>query len=156
MPMQIILREDVDHLGRRGDVVKVADGYARNYLLPKRLAYVFTEGMRKQVETEARAKKSREAREQVEAQALAQRLREVDVIRFARRAGDTGILFGSVTSADVAEAITAQGFSVDRRQVRLEEPIKRVGTHRIPVHLHKEISVEVVIEIEPEGGEAKP
>lgn len=153
--MQIILREDVEHLGRRGDVVKVAEGYARNYLLPKRLAYVFTEGMREQVETESRAKKAREGRERQEAESLASRLREVTVVRFTRRAGANGTLFGSVTNTDVAEGLNGLGFTIDRRQVRLDEPIKRVGTHRIPVHLHKDLVVEVVVEIEPEGGEAQ-
>ncbi len=148
---QLILREDVEHLGKRGDVVRVADGYARNYLIPKKLAYAFTEGMRKQVETESRAKKAREQRERLSAEATAARLRELTVLRFQRRAGDNGTLFGSVTSADIAEVLVAQGFEVDKRQVRIDEPIKRTGTHRIPVHIHKDISVEVPIEVEPEG-----
>lgn len=152
--MQIILREDVEHLGRRGDVVKVADGYARNYLIPKSLGYRFSEGMRKQVETESRAKKSRETRERKDAETLALQLREVAVVRFTRRAGDSGTLFGSVTSSDIAEALAGMGYTIDRRQVRIDEPIKRTGTHRIPVHVHKDISIELAIEVEPEGGEA--
>lgn len=152
--MQLILREDVPHLGRRGDVVKVAAGYARNFLIPKRLAYVFTEGMRRQVATEGRAKEAREKRERSDADHLAARLREITVVRFARRAGESGTLFGSVTSADIAEQLTGMGHAVDRRQVRLEEPIKRTGTHRVPVHVYRDVSVELVIEVEAEGDEA--
>jgi large subunit ribosomal protein L9 len=152
--MQIILRENVEHVGSRGDVVKVADGYARNYLIPKRLAYPFTEGMRRQVDTEGRAKTAREARERKDAEALATRLRDVTVVRFARRAGDSGTLFGSVTNVDIAEALSTMGVTVDRRQLRIEEPIKRVGTHRITIHVHKEVSVPLVVEVEAEGGEA--
>ncbi len=149
--MQLILREDVEHLGRRGDVVKVAEGYARNYLIPKRLAYRFTEGMRKQVDHETRARTSRDKREQVEAESLAAKLREVSFVRFFRRAGDSGVLFGSVTNADIAEELTKQGLPVDRRQVRLDEPIKRTGTHRINIHVHKTLSVEIPVEVEPEA-----
>jgi large subunit ribosomal protein L9 len=152
--MQLILREDVPHLGRRGDVVKVAAGYARNYLIPKRLAYLFSEGQRRQVETESRARTSRDKRERSEAESLATRLRDVTVVRFKRRAGDTGTLFGSVTGPDIAEALSAMGLTVDRRQIRIEEPIKRTGTHRVPVHIHREISVELVVEVEPEGDDA--
>ncbi len=152
--MQIILREDVEHVGRRGDVVKVAPGYARNYLIPKKLAYPLTEGVRRQVETESRAKKAREVRERHEADALAAQLRELTVLRFSRRAGESGTLFGSVTNVDVAEAFAAQNLPVDRRQIRLEEPIKRVGTHRVTIHVYKDVQVEVVVEVEPEGGEA--
>ncbi len=152
--MQIILREDVEHVGRRGDVVKVAPGYARNYLIPKKLAYPLTEGVKRQVETESRAKKARDVRERVEAESLAAKLRELTVLRFSRRAGESGTLFGSVTNVDVAEAFAAQGMPVDRRQIRLEEPIKRVGTHRVTIHVYKDVEVEVVVEVEPEGGEA--
>ncbi len=152
--MELILREDVPHLGRRGQVVKVADGYARNFLIPKRLAYVLTEGVRRQVATESRAKESRETREREHADALARQLRALSVLRFSRRASDSGTLFGSVTTADVAEALVARGCAVDKKHVRLEEPIKRTGTHRIPVHIHRDLEVEVVIEVEPEGAEA--
>lgn len=154
--MEIILREDVPHLGRRGHVVKVADGYARNFLIPKRLAYVLTEGVRRLVETESRAKANREAKEHETADALARQLRALSVIRFNRRASESGTLFGSVTNADLAEALGARGCTVDKRQVRLEEPIKRTGTHRVPVHVHREIEVEIVVEVEPEGAEATP
>ncbi|MBP7146808.1 MAG: 50S ribosomal protein L9 [Acidobacteria bacterium] len=152
--MRIVLREDVPHVGRRGEVVKVADGYARNYLIPKRLAYLFTDGVERQVETELRARTAREQREKVEAGALADRLRGLDVLRFFRRVGETGSLYGSVTSPDIAEALGERGLEIDRRQIRLDEPIKRPGTFRVPVHLHREVEVEIVVEVEPE--EAAP
>ncbi|HNX19229.1 MAG TPA: 50S ribosomal protein L9 [Acidobacteriota bacterium] len=151
--MQIILREDVEHVGKRGDVVKVADGFARNYLIPKKLAYLVTPGVRKQVESEARAKVARENRARTDAEAIAARLRELTVLRFARMAGESGALFGSVTNIDVAEALIAQGFEVDRKQVRLDEPIKRVGTHRVTVHIFKDVAVDLVVEVEAEGTE---
>jgi large subunit ribosomal protein L9 len=153
--MELILREDVPHLGRRGQVVKVAAGYARNYLIPKRLAYVLTEGVRQQVDTESRAKVARDARERGEADTVAARLRALSVLRFARRASEAGTLFGSVTNADVAQALAGRGCLIDKREIRLEEPIKRVGTHRIPVHIHRDVVVEVVVEVEPEEGEAQ-
>jgi len=152
--MELILREDIPHLGRRGQVVKVAAGYARNYLIPKRLAYVLTDGVRRQVQSESRAKETREVRERTDAEGLAARLREIAVIRFARRAGEAGTLFGSVTAADVAEELAARGCPVDRRHVRLEEPIKRTGTHRIAIHIHRDIAAELAVEVEAEGSEA--
>lgn len=148
--MEIILREDVPHLGRRGEVVKVADGYARNYLIPKRLAYLVTPGIKKQVETETRAKKSRDIRERKQAEVALARLKDVPVIRFQRRAGETGTLFGSVGNADIGEELTKLGLEIDKRQVRLSEPIKRIGTHRVTVHLYKDLEAEVVIEVDPE------
>lgn len=149
--MQVILREHVEHLGRRGEVVKVADGYARNFLIPKRLAYKFTEGVRRQVETEARAKTAREAKDRDNAEAVLSRIESIGVIRLTRKAGETGSLFGSVTNIDLAEALASRGVDVDRRSIRLDAPLKRIGTHRTTIHLHPEIDAELVIEIEPEA-----
>ena len=152
--MQVILRESVPNLGDSGDVVTVTDGYARNYLLPQRLAYRFTEGMRRQVETEARARSAREGRERAANEAFADRLRAIQVVRFERKVGEHGVLYGSVTNVDIAAELAAKGIEVDRRTVRLEEPIKRSGTHRVVVHLDAELEVELAVEVEPEGGEA--
>lgn len=146
--MQIILRDDVEHLGRRGEVVKVAPGYARNFLIPKGLAYLVTSGIKRQVETELRARTAREARESQTARQLAEQLAALTVVRFFRRAGETGVLFGSVTAADLASEFAKAGAAVDKRQIRLPEPIKRVGTHRVMIHVHKDVDVEVVVEVE--------
>lgn len=151
--MQVILRENVPNLGKSGDVVTVADGYARNYLLPKRLAYRFTEGVRRQVETEARARSAREDRERAASESLAARLQDLQVLRFERKVGELGALYGSVTNIDIAEELAAKGIDIDRRSVRLDEPIKRPGTHRVVVHLQAELEVELAVEVEPEGGE---
>lgn len=148
--MQLILREDVPHLGRRGEVVKVADGYARNYLLPKRLAYPVTAGISKQIETEGRARVAREARELTAAETVAARLRELQLVRLYRKAGETGAFYGSVTAADIASELEAKGVAVDKRDVRLDEPIKKPGTYRVPVHIHRNVNVELVVEVEPE------
>ena len=152
--MQIILREDIPHLGRRGDVVKVADGYARNYLLPKRLAYLVTPGIKKQIESEGRARFAREVRERRDAESLAQQLRDVQVLRLFRKAGETGVFYGSVTAADIAAALEARGFTVDKRNVRLDDPIKKPGTYRVPVHVYRDVNVELVVEVEPEDAAA--
>ena len=148
--MQVILRENVDHLGKRGDVVKVAAGYARNFLIPKRLAYPFTQGVRRQVETETRARVARDARDRENAEAIRDRIGQLEVVRLRRRAGETGSLFGSVTNKDIAEVLDGRGVAVDRRSIRLAEPIKRIGTHRVIVHLHQDIEAELAVEVEPE------
>ncbi len=148
--MQLILREDVPHLGRRGEVVKVAEGYARNYLLPKRLAYPVTPGVRKQIDTEGRARVAREARELHAAEAVATRLHEIQLVRLFRKAGETGAFYGSVTAADIAGELESQGLAIDKRDVRLDEPIKKPGTYRVPIHVHRNVNVELVVEVEPE------
>ncbi|UCF66192.1 MAG: 50S ribosomal protein L9 [Acidobacteriota bacterium] len=150
--MELILRDDVPDLGRRGEIVDVAAGFARNYLIPKRLAYRITPGIRRQVEIESRAREAQQARARSDADALAARLQELQVLRFQRRVGAAGVLYGSVTSAEIAEALVAQGIAVDRRDVRLDEPIKRMGTHRVTVHVYGELNVELAIEVEPEEG----
>ena len=142
--MEVILREHVEHLGRRGDVVKVADGYARNYLLPRKLALTLTEGNRKQIERERQFAEKREADERVAAEAMAARLAGLE-IAIARRVGETEALYGSVTSADIAEALAAKGFEVDRRRVQLAEPIKQLGQFDVPVRLHREVTATVKV-----------
>ncbi len=152
--MDVILREHVDKLGKRGDVIRVADGFARNFLIPNKLAYKLTEGVRRQVESEARATIAREERDAVAAQGVVEQINALQVVRFQRKAGAHGVLFGSVTNVDIAEALQAAGISVERRQIRLDDAIKRVGTHHVTVHLFREISAELAVEVEAEGGEA--
>src|SRR5512140_8839 len=129
--MEVILREHVDNLGRRGELVKVADGYARNYLLPRKMALLATEGNKKVIEREKVKFEVKEAEEQKVAQAVADRLANVE-IEIARRVGETDALFGSVTNADVADALAAKGFEMDRRKVVLHEPIKKLGEFDVP------------------------
>src|SRR5215467_7506938 len=130
--MEVILREHVDNLGRRGEVVKVADGYARNYLLPRKLALVATVGNKKQIERERAKFDAIEAEEQKVAQAIADRLAGVE-LEISRKVGETEALYGSVTTADIADALHAKGFDLDRRKVQLHEPIKKLGEFEIPV-----------------------
>jgi large subunit ribosomal protein L9 len=153
--MEVILRQYVEHLGRRGEIVKVADGYARNYLLPRKLALPATEGNRRHVERERRIMESREAEERSEAEALAARLADVD-ITFTRRVGDTEQLYGSVTGADVAEFLKARGFEVDRRKLILPEAIKTLGRHEVPLKLHREVTAALIVKVVRQGGEPVP
>ena len=144
--MEIILREHVDNLGRRGEIVKVANGYARNYLLPRKLALMVTEGNKKQVERERSKFDAKEADEKTVLEALAQRLSGVEIV-IARRVGDTDALYGSVTSADIAEALAAKGFDLDRRKLHLEEPIKRIGDVDVPLKLHRDVIVTLKVKV---------
>jgi large subunit ribosomal protein L9 len=152
--MEVILREHVDNLGRRGEVVKVADGYARNYLLPRKLALLATEGNKQQIERERAKFDAREAEERRVAEALAARLGSVD-IEIRRKVGDTDALYGSVTTADIAEALIAKGFEVDRRKLNLAEPIKKLGDYEVPLRLHREVTVPIKVKVAAEGGERK-
>ena len=145
--MEVILREHVDNLGRRGEVVKVADGYARNYLLPRKLALVVTEGNKNQIERE-RAKF-----DAVEAEAVAARMANVEV-EIARKVGETEALYGSVTTSDIAEALAVKGFDLDRRKLQLPEPIKRVGEFDIAVKLHRDVTATIKVKVVAEGREA--
>jgi large subunit ribosomal protein L9 len=147
--MEVILREPVEHLGDRGEVVKVADGYARNYLLPRKLALLATEGNKKQIQREKVKFDVKEAEERKIAEALAERLGNVEV-EIARRVGETEALYGSVTSGDVADALAAKGFEVDRRQLQLGDPIKRIGEYEIPVKLHRDVTAKVKLKVVPE------
>ena len=148
--MEVILREHVDNLGRRGEIVKVADGYARNYLLPRKLALPATEGNKKHVERERRILETREAGEREAAQAIASRLELVD-LTIARRVGDTEQLYGSVTAGDIADLLKAKGFEVDRRKLILPEALKSLGDHTVPLKLHREVTVPLTIHVVKEG-----
>ena len=144
--MEVILREDVEKLGARGQLVKVAPGYARNFLLPKRLAVAATEANKKIVEQERQAHLRREVKVETEAQDLAKLLGGVSVT-ISQKAGENDQLFGSVTSKDIAEALEKAGFTVDRRKVELSEPIKQLGEHKVPVKLHKAVTAEVTVKV---------
>ena len=144
--MEIILREDIDKLGRRGQVVKVAAGYARNYLLPKRLAVEATEANKKIIEQERQAHLRREAKQQTEAAELAKLISGVKVT-IAQKAGENDQLFGSVTAQDVVNALEKQDFTIERRKVQLEEPIKQLGEYRVPLKLHREVTAEITVEV---------
>jgi large subunit ribosomal protein L9 len=148
--MEVILREHVDNLGRRGDLVKVADGYARNYLLPRKMALLATEGNKKVIERERAKFEVKEAEEQKVAQAVADRLAAVE-IEIARRVGETDALFGSVTNADIAEVLAAKGFDIDRRKLSLHEPIKKLGVFDVPVKLHRDVVVTIKVKVVAEG-----
>ena len=148
--MEVILREHIDHLGRRGDLVKVADGYARNYLLPRKMALLATAGNKKVIEREKVKFDANEAEEQKIAQAVADRLANVE-IEIARRVGETDALFGSVTNADIAEALAAKGFDIDRRKLQLTDPIKKLGEFSVPVKLHRDVVVPVKVKVVAEG-----
>ena len=144
--MEIILREDIENLGVRGDVVKVAAGYARNFLLPKKLAVAATDSNRKIVEQERQSHLRKEAKEIGEMQELAKLVGAVTVT-IARKAGENDQLFGSVTTADISDALTAQHYNVDRRKIQLEEPIRTLGEHKISVRLHREVTAEITVNV---------
>jgi large subunit ribosomal protein L9 len=142
--MEVILREDIDKLGSRGEVVKVAPGYARNFLLPKRLAVAATDSNKKIVEQERQAHLRKEAKAVGEATQLAQIMTGATV-RIAQKAGENDQLFGSVTSKDIAEALAAQNYNIDRRKIQLDEPIRQLGEYKVPVKLHKDVTVEITV-----------
>jgi large subunit ribosomal protein L9 len=144
--MEVILREDVDKLGDRGQIVKVADGYARNFLLPKRLAVAATAANKKIVEQERQAHLRREAKEMGDAADLAKLLSGVSVT-IKQKAGEQDQLFGSVTAKDIAEALEKQDFTIERRKIHLEEPIKQLGQYKVTVKLHREVSAEVEVNV---------
>jgi large subunit ribosomal protein L9 len=146
MPIEVILKEHIDNLGRRGEIVKVADGYARNFLLPRKLALRVTEENKRQIERERAKAEAREAVELKEAQAQAARLQAADV-SIARRVGEHDTLYGSVTSADIAEALAALGLTVDRRKIQLPDPLKALGEHAVPIKLHRELTVPVTVKV---------
>ncbi len=144
--MEVILREDIEKLGSRGAVVKVASGYARNFLLPKRLAVAATEANKKIVEQERQSHLKREAKEAADATDLAKLMAAVEVT-IAHKAGDNDQLFGSVTAGDIATALEKQGYTIDRRKVQLDEPIKKLGDYKAQVKLHREVSVEIPVHV---------
>jgi len=146
MSIEVILKEHVEHLGRRGEIVKVADGYARNFLFPRKLALAVTDENKRQIERERAKAEAREAVELKDSQALAARLEAADV-SIARRVGEQDALYGSVTSADIAEALAALGITVDRRKIQLPDPLKTLGEDAVPVKLHREVTVPVKVKV---------
>jgi large subunit ribosomal protein L9 len=144
--MEVILREEIGKLGRRGDVVKVASGYARNYLLPNRLAVAATEGNKKIVEQERQAHLRRDAKEAADAGELGKLLGSAEVT-ITQKAGENDQLFGSVTAIDISVALEKQGYTIDRRKVHLEEPIKTLGDFKVSVRLHRDVTVEVPVHV---------
>ena len=147
--MEVILREDIEKLGNRGEVVKVANGYARNFLIPKRLAVVATPSNKNIVEQERQSHLRKEAKQAGEAQDLAKLLNGVTVT-INQKAGENDQLFGSVTSKDVADALAAKNFTIDRRKIQLDEPIKQLGEFKIPVRLHREVTAEITVVVAKE------
>jgi len=152
--MEVILRQYVEHLGKRGDIVKVAAGYARNYLLPRKLALPATDGNKRHVERERKIMEVKEADEKAQASAIASRIEAIDVV-ITRRVGETDALYGSVTSADIAEYLKSKGFEIDRRKLILPEPIKTIGDHKVPLKLHRDVTVPLVVKVVKEGAAAQ-
>ncbi len=144
--MNVILREDIDKLGTRGQLVKVAPGYARNFLLPNKMAVQATEANKKIVEQERQAHLRREAKVEGEAKDLGKMLGSV-AITISQKAGENDQLFGSVTSKDIAEALEKQGYSIERRKIVLEEPIKTLGEFKVPLRLHREVTAEITVHV---------
>ena len=144
--MEVILREDIDNLGTRGSVVKVAPGYARNFLLPKKMAVAATESNKKIVEQERQSHLKREAKESADAGDLGKLMAAVEVT-IAHKAGENDQLFGSVTATDVATALEKQGYTIDRRKVQLDEPIKKLGDYKVSVKLHRDVVVEIPVHV---------
>jgi large subunit ribosomal protein L9 len=144
--MEVILKEDINNLGHRGDVVKVADGYGRNFLLPKKLAMEATAANKAVIEQMKASAVRKSAKEKSEAEALVGQLNNVSLV-FERKVGEHDQLFGSVTSADIAHELEAKGFNIDRRKVHLEEPLKQLGEFHIPVKLHREVTAHVAVTV---------
>ncbi len=144
--MDVVLRERIEKLGDRGEVVAVKPGYARNFLLPKRKAVLATPHNVRQVEQEKAAAVRREAIEKNESEMLAQQLAEVS-LEFTRKVGEQDVLYGSVTSLDIAESLHQKGFEIDRRKIDLEEPLKSLGGHNVPIKLHREVTAVVSVEV---------
>ena len=144
--MELILREDVEKLGARGQVIKVADGYARNFLLPRRLAVVATEANKKIVEQERQAHLRKEAKEKAAAQELGNMMTGV-VVTISQKAGEQEQLFGSVTAKDIAEALEAQDYKIERRKIQMPEPIRQLGEHKVPVRLHRDVTIEITVNV---------
>jgi large subunit ribosomal protein L9 len=147
----VLLREDIDDLGARGEIVKVKAGYARNFLLPRKLAVEATASNVKQIEQERAALLKKAATERATAEGQASQLGKL-TLTFERKVGEHGLLYGSVTSMDIAEALQSKGYEIDRRRINLRDAIKEVGEYTVPVRLHREVSVEVPVVVTPEGG----
>ncbi len=147
---KVLLREDVDDLGARGEIVRVRAGYARNYLLPRNLAVEATAGNVKGIEAERAALLKKEAKERSTAEAQSQQMTSL-VLEFKRKAGEQGALYGSVTSMDVAEALREKGYEIDRHRIHLREPLKRLGEFSVPVRLHREVTIDLKVKVSAEG-----
>ncbi len=147
--MEVILREDVDHLGRIGEVVRVKNGYARNYLIPYGKAYLANEGNKRQVEIEHTRRAERLAFDKSEAEVFAARLADVTLV-FTAKTGDGDRLFGSITTADIADKLAEAGHQVDRRHIELHEPIKIIGEHRVRIRLHMDVTPEILVTVTKE------
>ncbi|HTM36838.1 MAG TPA: 50S ribosomal protein L9 [Terriglobales bacterium] len=150
--MEVILKEDVAKLGSRGDVVKVAEGYGRNFLLPRKLAIEATTGNKQVIEQMRAAAVRRSAKEKAQAEELSKQFDGLSV-SFARRAGEQDHLFGSVTSSDIGDALDKKGFNIDRRKIQLHEPLKTLGEFTVPVKLHKDVTAHLKVLIEKEAAE---
>src|SRR5438309_6989807 len=148
---QVLLREDIDNLGSRGEIVRVKAGYARNYLLPRKLAVEATANNVRQIEGERAALVKREAKERSTAEAQADQLGSL-TLSFERKVGEAGVLYGSVTSMDIAHALKEKGYEIDRRRIVLREPIKRFGNYMVPVRLHRDVTIELPVSVLGEGG----
>jgi large subunit ribosomal protein L9 len=146
MSIEVILKEHVDHLGRRGEVVRVAPGYARNFLFPRRLALAVTDENKRQIERERARAEAKDAEELKDAKALQTRL-EAAEIAIGRRVGENETLYGSVTSVDIAEALAARDLTIDRRRIQLAEPLKTLGEHQVPVKLHRDITATLKVKV---------
>jgi len=144
--MEVILREHVDNLGKRGEVVKVANGYARNFLLPRKLALAVTDANKRQIEREREAAEARELEEKSQAEAFAQRLSQTEV-EIHRRVGENNTLYGSVTSSDIAAALAAKGFEIDKRKIQLHDALKALGEVTVPIKVHREVTSQVKVTV---------
>jgi large subunit ribosomal protein L9 len=152
--MEVILKEDIIKLGHRGDVIKVADGYGRNYLLPQKLAIEATAANKAVIEQMKGSALRKSAREKVDAESFATQLSEVELV-FERKVGENDHLFGSVTSGDIAHALEAKGYTVDRRKIALDEPLKSLGEYHVPVKLHREVTSHVKVTVKSDQPEAE-
>lgn len=144
--MNVVLREDVEKLGKRGETVRVADGYGRNYLIPKKLAYPATAGNLKVIQHEKRAKDTRDARVLHDHQKVADAISGYS-FTVAKKVGENDALFGSVTSQDIADLLAGKGFEIDKRRIEIHEPIRTLGSHSVPIKLHKDVTAHVSIEV---------
>lgn len=152
---KILLREDIENLGGRGEIVKVKAGYARNYLLPRGIATLATKGNVNQIEKERGALLKKAATERSTAEAQSEQMKDIS-LTFERKAGEGGTLFGSVTSMDIAEALKAKGYEIDRRKITLKDTIKETGDYSVSVKLHREVTLEIPVTVSAEGGAEKP
>jgi large subunit ribosomal protein L9 len=150
--MEVILKEDVPKLGHRGDVIKVAEGYGRNYLLPRKLAIEATQANKAVIEQMKQAAVRRSAVEKADSESLSKQLEGV-TLAFHRKAGEKDHLFGSVTSSDIAEALEHKGFNIDRRKIQLNEPLKSLGEFEVPIRLHRDVTGKVKVTVEKEASE---